>query len=53
MDIYYNHYVTNKENGNQVTYVVNDLDMTDLIIIIGFSFMYLSVIWFTRKVVNL
>jgi hypothetical protein len=50
MDTYYGMYQENI-SGNDVTYVPNEMDITDLTYIIGFGFIWFVIIWSIKKVV--
>ena len=50
MDTYFQMYQDNI-SGNDVTYIQNEMTITDLTYIIGFGFIWFVVIWSIRKVV--
>lgn len=51
MDNYFNEYQTNK-GADDVTYTINEHDMTDLIILLGFGFSWVGIFWILRKVIS-
>jgi len=51
MDYWFSVYQSNI-GADDVTYTVNEHDMTDLIILLGFGFSWIGIFWILRKVVS-
>lgn len=51
MDYWFDEY-QNNIGADDVTYTINEHDMTDLIILLGFGFSWIGILWIIRKVIS-